>query len=111
MIVGKPILLAYFLGNARTDVLVGVKFMIGQIGTAKRAILFLQGVRDTKAVADMVFVTTGTLQPACTALHGHNFDEYLINSRPAGREGVCIQGKRRRFRPLGELAIHSSSDN
>ena len=58
-IVSMSIDLAFRLDNPRAGVPVGVKFMIGQIGTAKSAARFLEGVRKEKDIADMVFVTTG----------------------------------------------------
>ncbi|KAK7016334.1 putative ankyrin repeat protein [Favolaschia claudopus] len=37
-----------------------VKFMIGQIGTAKSAAAFLKGVGENPAISDMVYVTSGS---------------------------------------------------
>lgn len=71
VIVSKSTLQAKSLNKYPTRVLSGVKFMIGQIGTAKAATVFLKGLGEDKDIADMVFVTTGKPQPACAALHGY----------------------------------------
>jgi hypothetical protein len=55
--------------------------MIGQIGTGKAAATFLKGVGNNKDIEDMVFVTSGTPQPALAALHGleMSIPTYLLN--------------------------------
>lgn len=55
-------------------VLVGVKFMIGQIGMAVEAVEFLKDISEDKDIADMVFVTTGEPQPARAAFRRHKFE-------------------------------------
>lgn len=53
--------------------------MIGQIGTAKAATTFLEGVGNNKEIEDMVFVTSGKPQPALAALHGPDMSNtYLL---------------------------------
>ncbi|KAJ7476924.1 hypothetical protein B0H11DRAFT_1304612 [Mycena galericulata] len=59
-----------------------VKFMIGQIGTAKSAAAFLQGVGKNKDIADMVFVTSDQLDERLSEFKGNegDLDRWLMET-------------------------------
>ncbi|KAJ6452278.1 hypothetical protein C8R45DRAFT_85992 [Mycena sanguinolenta] len=59
-----------------------VKFMIGQIGTAKSAAAFLEGVGKNQDVADMVFVTSDQLDERLSSFKANegDLDRWLIET-------------------------------
>ncbi|KAF7361170.1 putative ankyrin repeat protein [Mycena sanguinolenta] len=59
-----------------------VKFMIGQIGTAKSAAAFLEGVGKNQDIADMVFVTSEQLDERLSAFKANesDLDRWLIET-------------------------------
>ncbi|KAJ6452282.1 ankyrin repeat-containing domain protein [Mycena sanguinolenta] len=59
-----------------------VKFMIGQIGTAKSAATFLQGVGKNQDIADMVFVTSDQLDEKLSTFKQNEgeLDRWLIET-------------------------------
>jgi hypothetical protein len=61
--------------------LVGVKFLVGQIGTGKAAARFLQDVGNNKDIEKVVHVSSGKPQSPFAALHGPDMSipTYLLN--------------------------------
>ncbi|KAJ7055870.1 hypothetical protein C8F01DRAFT_1157959 [Mycena amicta] len=59
-----------------------VRFMVGQIGTAKSAATFLEGVRKNPDIADMVFVTADQLDEKMSAFEANegDLDRWLIET-------------------------------
>ncbi|KAF8217843.1 hypothetical protein K438DRAFT_1656791 [Mycena galopus ATCC 62051] len=59
-----------------------VKFMIGQIGTAKSAAAFLEGVGKNQDIADMVFVTSDQLDEKLSTFKENegDLDRWLIET-------------------------------